>query len=365
MGQPLFVNTMKDPKFLIIRLGALGDVINTIPLIHALRSEYPTCIIDWLTDTAYQDLVKHFTGVHNVIRADTSQLWSGNVFVKVKIVWNIWLAVKKMDTKYNGIFIPQSSFLYSILAYGIMHEAHVSFLDTAKYLPPYTPHRSRSFEIVKLLQVWKKKIGLTPIDDSGIVVSAVTATSMRADTQSTDHSFYRNTIVLFPGGGHNAGSVSTQRCWPLDSYKILTQKLLENGYSVAICGSKQDAWIQTEYCGLKNYTHTNQLLFWLGDQSLTNNIFRLQKCACIVTHDSGPLHMAKLTNIPCIALLGPVNATTLDIEHKQQFTILQRHTTLPCQPCYNGKQFAPCNNNICMKDITVEQVYQTIVKTIK
>ena len=36
-------------RILIIKLGALGDVIRTTPLLHRLRNKYPNCHVTWLT----------------------------------------------------------------------------------------------------------------------------------------------------------------------------------------------------------------------------------------------------------------------------------------------------------------------------
>ena len=36
-------------RILIIKLGALGDVIRTTPLLHRFRTKYPDCHITWLT----------------------------------------------------------------------------------------------------------------------------------------------------------------------------------------------------------------------------------------------------------------------------------------------------------------------------
>ncbi len=38
-------------KILIIKLGAIGDVIRTTPILHALKKAYPRAQIHWLTDT--------------------------------------------------------------------------------------------------------------------------------------------------------------------------------------------------------------------------------------------------------------------------------------------------------------------------
>ena len=36
-------------KFLIIRLSSLGDVIHSLPLVNALRKNFPDAQVDWLT----------------------------------------------------------------------------------------------------------------------------------------------------------------------------------------------------------------------------------------------------------------------------------------------------------------------------
>ncbi len=44
-------------KFLIIRLGSLGDVVHGIPAAAALRRRYPQAQIDWLVDPRYVELL--------------------------------------------------------------------------------------------------------------------------------------------------------------------------------------------------------------------------------------------------------------------------------------------------------------------
>ena len=49
-----------SPKILIVRLGALGDIVHTLPVVAALGERYPDVRIDWLVDsrhTAIVDLV--------------------------------------------------------------------------------------------------------------------------------------------------------------------------------------------------------------------------------------------------------------------------------------------------------------------
>ena len=48
-----------DKKILIIKLGALGDVLRTTPILHALREKYPNCLIYWLTLEESEELLKN------------------------------------------------------------------------------------------------------------------------------------------------------------------------------------------------------------------------------------------------------------------------------------------------------------------
>jgi len=44
-------------KICIIRLGALGDVVNTLPALDALRASYPDAHIAWLVEARWQDIL--------------------------------------------------------------------------------------------------------------------------------------------------------------------------------------------------------------------------------------------------------------------------------------------------------------------
>jgi heptosyltransferase-2 len=79
----------------------------------------------------------------------------------------------------------------------------------------------------------------------------------------------------------------------------------------------------------------------------------------LVTHDTGTLHLAKLSGIKIIALFGPVNPKER-IGINENIEIIWGGTELPCSPCYNGKEFAKCANNVCMKNISVQSVLDKI-----
>ena len=44
-------------RFLIVRLGALGDVVHAIPVAAALRRAFPDARIDWLVSAKHREIL--------------------------------------------------------------------------------------------------------------------------------------------------------------------------------------------------------------------------------------------------------------------------------------------------------------------
>jgi ADP-heptose:LPS heptosyltransferase len=60
-----------EGRFLIVRLGSMGDVIHAIPAAASLRARYPGARIDWLIDPRYAALLQLVRGVDQAIPINT------------------------------------------------------------------------------------------------------------------------------------------------------------------------------------------------------------------------------------------------------------------------------------------------------
>src|SRR4051812_11135162 len=59
---------------LIVRLGALGDIVHAVPAAAALRAAYPTARIDWLVDAKHRAIVDLITPIDGVVALERSTL---------------------------------------------------------------------------------------------------------------------------------------------------------------------------------------------------------------------------------------------------------------------------------------------------
>jgi len=124
--------------------------------------------------------------------------------------------------------------------------------------------------------------------------------------------------------------------------------LLNKGVQVVLTGSSSDIWVRDFFKGLA-------VIDLIGKLSLPDLVAVYGCCDLVITHDSGPLHLAALAGAPVLGLFGPTNPhEKLSLNGRNR--VLWGGDDLACRPCYDGKEYANCPRNLCMHDISVERV---------
>jgi len=147
------------------------------------------------------------------------------------------------------------------------------------------------------------------------------------------------------------------RRWPVEYYLELIQKLLKD----------QDIIIILVGTGLatKDFTYRHERCLDLTGKTSTEELISLLNMSkVLVSHDNGIIHIASLTGVHIVALFGP-ETPLLYSPLTDNKTILYRN--FACSPCllaYNHRN-SMCTENKCVSSITVEEVYEEVIKTAK
>src|SRR5262244_766626 len=67
---------MAEPKFLVVRLGSLGDIVHAFPAVAALKETFPGSKIVWLTHRRWRKLVASAQIAHEIWEVETRSLTS-------------------------------------------------------------------------------------------------------------------------------------------------------------------------------------------------------------------------------------------------------------------------------------------------
>jgi len=157
---------------------------------------------------------------------------------------------------------------------------------------------------------------------------------------------------LYPGGAMQA-----QREWPLDRWLALAQSLYAK-YRLTICisGGREDA------------THAAKLAQQMQSQgvparaiagayNLRQMVNILQYAQLLVTVNTGIMHLGAATGTPMVALHG---ATSIKRWGPLSDHAVPLASGEPCQPCISLGFESDCQDPVCMRHITVEQVESAI-----
>jgi heptosyltransferase-2 len=159
-------------------------------------------------------------------------------------------------------------------------------------------------------------------------------------------------VALAPGGAKNILRDDALRRWPIGHYVRLAELLLKEGKEVLLTGGPSDDWVRESFKDLK----ARDLV---GRTDLTDLVALYGQCQVVVTHDSGPMHLAALAGTPVVGLFGPTRPDE-KVPPDGPIHVLWGGEHLTCRPCYDGKNYADCLNNECMKSIGPERVLQEV-----
>lgn len=142
--------------------------------------------------------------------------------------------------------------------------------------------------------------------------------------------------------------------WQLEKYIALI-KLLEKDYNILIFGgAKEEREVLSEAPYLLSHVGC-----YINKTTLTETMFLLSQCDAVLGGDTGMIHAADALGKKTFVIYGPTDPDKVGPISGNSLSISLR---LPCQYCYtNPARMFSCNNNVCIQNITVQQVYRIIM----
>ncbi|HIP83746.1 MAG TPA: glycosyltransferase family 9 protein, partial [Desulfocapsa sulfexigens] len=143
--------------------------------------------------------------------------------------------------------------------------------------------------------------------------------------------------------------------WPAEYWAALADRLYEQGLLLVFAGSGGDR----NYIAQITAQMQSKPFIAAGELGLTQVVALLQRCAAYVGLDSGPMHMAAMTQTPVVALFGPTHPERVrpyGVKH-----VIMRNEKLDCLECRKRQ----CSHLSCMKGIKVGSVVTAVTDIMK
>ena len=328
-----------ETRILIIKLGALGDVVRTTPIISALRKKYTNSKITWLT---------HSPDILERKSIDTILTYSGEqLFTLAKQSFDL---VINLDKDKEACILSNEIKADKKLGYGFENNHIIGYNKAAeqKIITGLFDSISKANTKDYVTEIFD--ICELNYQDEKYGINQSKALKEKMQIEVMQVASLPNSEKPVIGLNTGCGKRWKTRLWPVSYWEDLIRQLHTQGYRVILLGGEEE--------------HDKNQLIALSTGAGYRNFYSLPEfialCSnvqLIVTQVSMAMHLALAVQTKIVLMNNIFN--------KNEFNLMQLGEIVEPKTgcdCYFGTQC--CRKTSCMYDLSVEQVVQAIERVV-
>lgn len=327
----------KTKKILVIRMGALGDLVHASAAWDFVQQQVPDAEIHLLTSPGYLKLADLMPTVQQIWTWDKQAGWGKYFSLIAQLRKERYAVIINLHPSFKTWLLTQ---LVGPKAQAIYHKQKIRKKGLAqRYI-------ERRHATIDFYEPFRRvlKLAHTP---------ALTPVLRVPDGIEPQKSPGERWIGIIPG----VGNKRSNRAWLMESYQALIQALLkEPGLRLMLFGGPDEQLLAQNLMAavgnLKDRVENH-----CGQHDILGTARLMARCDVIVGGDTGPMHLAVAVGTPWISIFGPTSLRRTGPLGDQHSVSLTPMDELACWPCekatcpYSGEKHLAC-----MKQISVDAV---------
>ncbi len=287
------MNSSQFNKILVVKHGSLGDIAFSIHAMASIKQFFNNATIDLLTEEKYVNFLSNSNYFNSIIK-DNRKGIIDSLKVILKINQNKYdLIIDLQNSKRTNNYWSFLKFISEVKVNGSRSNCDIQYV-----IPPQGTESPQQGLYNQL-----KLLGVNEINQN-------------IDWLSSDISAINedNIILMIPG----VSKSGKDKQWLPDKFALLASTLEKKGYHICVIGQKSDK--ET----LETINNACQKVIDLSDKSPPEIIYSIaKKSDFIISNDTGPGHIAALSNSPILFLAKDnfISKSNLS-EYKNAYTIL-------------------------------------------
>ena len=340
-------------RILLVKPSSLGDIVHTLPVVHALKRNNPESSIGWIVQESFASLLERDPAVDTVYPIhipSTSDPQAGR-FAYLQAFTATMTTLKGLrgelrQAPYDLILDLHASFRSGLLGRTNPGGVRVGFrgareLNTWFQNQLLTVPDSLQHALEKNLLFCNHLACDVAAEDFHMCCNGEDTDAVQAFLRL--HSMADEDGIIYA----NPAARWQTKFWPVRRWADLADRFYARGIQMVFGGSPQDVSYITSITQLMK----TRALVAAGHLSLPQSVALIQRSSLYIGLDSGPMHMAALSGIPVVALFGPTHPARVGpygVENR-----IVRAEALDCLECRKRS----CRNLRCMDDISVDRVF--------
>lgn len=332
-----FSRTGNHPRFLIIRLGSLGDVIHAIPAAAALRRRFPQAHIDWLVDPRYVELLDLVECIDRRVPFDPRNLTRG------LRAWSVLRDLRR--TRYDAVIDLQGLLKSAVLARLVGATRTIGFPRAHLREPLARLFYTDAPDSGAASHVIDKNLGLLCSLGVSDAAAHFPLRMPRTVTVATIADRFADGYAIV-----NPGAAWPNKRWPPGRFGVVAASIRrEHGLrSVVLWGPGEEVLAGAVVAASDGAAEA------APPTTITDIVGIARAARLMVSGDTGPLHIAAAVGTPIVALFGPTCPQRNGPWAPRDLT-LSRVATCSCVYERRCRRAVPC-----IDDIASDEVVQAI-----
>jgi heptosyltransferase I len=330
-------------------MSAAGDILLCLPAVQALRRHAPQTRVTWLVEEAFADLLRGQPEVDQVA-AIPLRAWKALAYKP----WH-WGALLRRWREFRRE-LGRERFDLCLDLHGAFRGSLLAALVPCDRRLAIKTRRAKRWRLV--LRAERVPQAGPHLVDRGLTVMAALGADPRGPWDAYRVSEADGDVAEGLLRGHDFGcdgplvalapaTSEPSKCWPQERFALLARRLHDDHRArIVLVGGPGDVALCQRIIAAAGIP----ALSVAGQTTWPQLAGLLQRCATLVSGDTGPMHLAAAVGRPVVALFGP---TVPEVSGPlgEGHVIVQ--TALPCRPCNPRRA---CPEVACMAGTTVDQV---------
>ena len=275
-------------NILIVRLGALGDVVHAVPAAAALRGAFPAARIDWLVEAKHRAIVDLVTAIDRVIVVESASVAGWSRAVRELRTTRYDLAIDLQGLMKSAV-LARASGAARVVGFSIWHLRE----KTAR--PFYSDVRDAEggHVIAKNLRL----LEAVGVHDTAIAFPLAEAPSPALEALRASIGAATRFALI------NPGAAWPNKRWPPERFGELAAFVRD------ACGlTPVVLWGPGEEDLARSVVDASAGAAVTAPRTSVSDIVALARAASlVVSGDTGPLHLATAVGTPAVGLFGPTD----------------------------------------------------------
>ncbi len=342
----------KIEKILIVRFSSLGDVILTTPVLSALKIKFPQSQIFFLTKSRYGDVLRADPRIFSLIEFDPTKDHKGlSGFLKLMAKLRAYDFDLLVDLQTN----LRSFFVRHLIKSKIKLKYRKRWLSRS--LMVHTKFlKIKTIPTVDLYLKILKKIDVHTKDKNPIIYVDQTEENF-SKKFLLERKVQKDDIIV---GVHPGARWETKR-WDAMRFRQVCHTLAYKfNCKVVLLGDRGDGELLD---GISQGMPETKVIKAVG-LSTREFIGLIRWCDCLITNDSGPMHIASALGIPVVAIFGPTHPKLGFAPVGSEHVVLCAN--VKCSPCsLHGEKRCRKKSKLCMNSIEPDMVVEAVQRLLK